>query len=102
MTVQAGRPITTEDGNDEPVPDGWLGFICDLKIWYRWAIQDCQKVGRLKDLREYLEYDKTRSMRRIQCLEIGRIVQDTQTLMEGEETVDTEGGQIWSRARGKE
>jgi hypothetical protein len=48
----------------------------NLKTWYGWAEQDCLKAGRIRKFREYLNFDSERMVRRMDCIQPNRILED--------------------------
>jgi hypothetical protein len=51
-----------------------------LEVWERWATSDCLKAGRIRKLRDFLEFDKKRMIRRMQNLKENEIFMSISTL----------------------
>ena len=51
-------------------------ILDDWTAWWDWVTEYCSIIGRLSNFRVFLEFDKARVLRRMECLEVDVIIAD--------------------------
>jgi hypothetical protein len=64
------------EGWRKPDPMDGEEFLDDWTAWWDWVTEDCSIISRLSDFRRFLEFDKARVLRRMECLEVDVIIAD--------------------------
>jgi hypothetical protein len=74
--VQRKRRRIIPDRLKDPDPVDGREILDDWTAWWDWLTEHCSRTSRFSDFRRFLEFDRARVLRRMECLEVEVIIAD--------------------------